>query len=35
MSYFYDRDVQEATERLQTMIEPLLTLILVHPVVGS
>ena len=28
VSYFYDRDVQEATERLQTMIEPLLTLIL-------
>ena len=28
VSYFYDRDVQEATERLQTMIEPMLTLIL-------
>lgn len=28
VSYFYDRDVGEAVERMQTLIEPLLTLIL-------
>ena len=28
LRYFYDRDVQEATERLQAVIEPMLTLML-------
>ena len=28
VSYFYDRDVREAIQRLQTMVEPLLTLLL-------
>ena len=28
LRYFYDRDVQEATERLQAVVEPMLTLML-------
>ena len=28
LRYFYDRDVQESTERLQAVVEPLLTLVL-------